>query len=103
VLRLRGEDTDEVVCRPERWLDGAPEESKTVPGIWSHLLTSLGGFNACIGFPFSLPWPSCLSPCSFCGDALRLLLVASLSFPQPHPFLPFTKLTILSEICLYIH
>jgi hypothetical protein len=43
-----------VMRRPERWLDGAPEESKTVPGIWSHLLTFLGGSHACIGFRFSL-------------------------------------------------
>jgi hypothetical protein len=59
VRRVRGPGSatrvlTDVMRRPERWFDGAPEASKTVPGIWSHLLTCLGASHACIGFRFSL-------------------------------------------------
>ncbi|TEB29745.1 cytochrome P450 [Coprinellus micaceus] len=40
---------------PERWLEGLPESvtGAKVPGIYSHLMTFLGGGRACIGFKFS--------------------------------------------------
>ncbi|KAJ3527750.1 hypothetical protein NMY22_g9670 [Coprinellus aureogranulatus] len=40
---------------PERWLEGLPDSvaSAKVPGIYSHLMTFLGGGRACIGFKFS--------------------------------------------------
>ncbi|EJF59821.1 cytochrome P450 [Dichomitus squalens] len=48
-----GEDAEE--WKPERWLSPLPEsvaEAK-VPGIYSNLMTFLGGGRACIGFKFS--------------------------------------------------
>ncbi|EIW61094.1 cytochrome P450 [Trametes versicolor FP-101664 SS1] len=48
-----GEDALE--WKPERWLDQLPEsvtEAK-IPGIYSNLMTFLGGGRACIGFKFS--------------------------------------------------
>lgn len=49
-----GEDAAE--WKPERWLgDGVPEsvtEAK-IPGVYSNLMTFLGGGRACIGFKFS--------------------------------------------------
>ncbi|KAF8889934.1 cytochrome P450 [Infundibulicybe gibba] len=42
--------------KPERWLDSLPSELRDarVPGVYSHLMTFLGGGRACIGFKFSL-------------------------------------------------
>ncbi|OCH94337.1 cytochrome P450 [Obba rivulosa] len=48
-----GEDAME--WRPERWLSPLPsavEEAK-IPGVYSNLMTFLGGGRACIGFKFS--------------------------------------------------
>ena len=39
--------------RPERW-EHPPEAISAIPGVWSHLLTFLGGPHACIGYRFSL-------------------------------------------------
>ncbi|KAJ2919029.1 hypothetical protein MD484_g1463, partial [Candolleomyces efflorescens] len=41
--------------KPERWLEGLPESvvGSKVPGIYSHLMTFIGGGRACIGFKFS--------------------------------------------------
>ncbi|KXN81939.1 Cytochrome P450 3A6 [Leucoagaricus sp. SymC.cos] len=48
-----GEDAYE--WKPERWLDPLPEKvgDAHMPGIYSHLMTFLGGSRACIGFKFS--------------------------------------------------
>ncbi|KAG6861366.1 hypothetical protein C0995_001099 [Termitomyces sp. Mi166 len=50
---LWGPDSHE--WRPERWLKPLPEalHEAHMPGIYSHLLTFLGGGRACIGFKFS--------------------------------------------------
>ncbi|KAG6907128.1 hypothetical protein DXG01_010432 [Tephrocybe rancida] len=50
---LWGSDTLE--WKPERWLAPLPEAVQEAPtsGIYSHLLTFLGGGRACIGFKFS--------------------------------------------------
>ncbi|KAJ7737654.1 cytochrome P450 [Mycena olivaceomarginata] len=39
--------------RPERW-ERSPALSTSIPGLWSQMLTFLGGPRACIGFRFSL-------------------------------------------------
>ncbi|KAI0666339.1 cytochrome P450 [Trametes maxima] len=41
--------------RPERWLNGLPKnvEDAHVPGVYSHLMTFIGGSRACIGFKFA--------------------------------------------------
>ncbi|KAH9485689.1 Cytochrome P450 monooxygenase 91 [Psilocybe cubensis] len=41
--------------KPERWLNPLPENliAAHVPGIYSHLMTFLGGGRSCIGFKFS--------------------------------------------------
>nr|VWO99488.1 N/A [Ganoderma boninense] len=52
--RLRsvwGEDSYDF--KPERW-ESPPEAISTIPGVWGHLLTFLGGPRACIGYRFSL-------------------------------------------------
>ncbi|KAI0333101.1 cytochrome P450 [Cubamyces sp. BRFM 1775] len=48
-----GEDTDE--WKPERWLKPLPStlEEAHIPGVYSHLMTFIGGSRACIGFKFS--------------------------------------------------
>ncbi|KAJ7698384.1 cytochrome P450 [Mycena rosella] len=38
---------------PERWEAGTPV-SNTIPGVWGHMMTFLGGPRSCIGFRFSL-------------------------------------------------
>ncbi|KAJ7140154.1 cytochrome P450 [Mycena crocata] len=38
---------------PERW-EAATPISNTIPGVWGHMLTFLGGTRGCIGFRFSL-------------------------------------------------
>ncbi|KAG6909968.1 hypothetical protein DXG01_014237 [Tephrocybe rancida] len=46
---------DSLEWKPERWLAPLPEavHDAHLPGIYSHLLTFLGGGRACIGFKFS--------------------------------------------------
>ncbi|KAG8730214.1 cytochrome P450-dit2 [Ceratobasidium sp. 423] len=51
--QIWGEDADEF--KPSRWLEELPlavRESKN-PGVYSHLMTFLGGPRSCIGFKFS--------------------------------------------------
>jgi len=50
---LWGLDAEE--WKPERWLNPLPEVlvNAHVPGIYSHLMTFLGGGRSCIGFKFS--------------------------------------------------
>ncbi|KAL1947205.1 hypothetical protein VTO73DRAFT_14166 [Trametes versicolor] len=50
---LWGEDADE--WKPERWLKPLPRalEDAHIPGVYSHLVTFIGGSRACIGFKFS--------------------------------------------------
>ncbi|KAG6915248.1 hypothetical protein DXG01_012522 [Tephrocybe rancida] len=47
--------SDSLKWKPERWLAPLPEalHEAHMPGIYSHLLTFLGGGRACIGFKFS--------------------------------------------------
>ncbi|KAG2003385.1 cytochrome p450 [Coprinopsis cinerea AmutBmut pab1-1] len=51
---LWGPDANE--WKPERWLKGLPQEvmDAKVPGIYSHLMTFIGGGRACIGFKFAI-------------------------------------------------
>ncbi|EPT02236.1 hypothetical protein FOMPIDRAFT_1022896 [Fomitopsis schrenkii] len=46
---------DAAEWKPERWLSPVPEVVKDahIPGVYSHLMTFLGGGRACIGFKFS--------------------------------------------------
>ncbi|KAG6835647.1 hypothetical protein H0H93_016143 [Arthromyces matolae] len=46
---------DSLEWKPERWLSPLPEalHEAHLPGIYSHLMTFLGGGRACIGFKFS--------------------------------------------------
>ncbi|KAF9815150.1 hypothetical protein IEO21_04768 [Rhodonia placenta] len=50
---LWGPDSDE--WKPERWLSPLPDTvtNAHVPGVYSNLMTFLGGSRACIGFKFS--------------------------------------------------
>ncbi|KAI0717433.1 cytochrome P450 [Cerioporus squamosus] len=50
---LWGPDADE--WRPSRWLEPLPRavEEAHVPGVYSHLMTFIGGSRACIGFKFA--------------------------------------------------
>ncbi|KAJ4475938.1 cytochrome P450 [Lentinula edodes] len=50
---LWGEDADE--WKPERWLSPLPKAlvEARIPGVYSHLMTFLGGGRSCIGFKFS--------------------------------------------------
>ncbi|RPD79156.1 cytochrome P450 [Lentinus tigrinus ALCF2SS1-7] len=50
---LWGPDAD--VWRPSRWLEPLPRavEEAHVPGVYSHLMTFIGGSRACIGFKFA--------------------------------------------------
>ncbi|KAL7277367.1 hypothetical protein ACG7TL_009229 [Trametes sanguinea] len=50
---LWGEDADE--WKPERWLKPLPKtlEDASVPGVYSNLMTFVGGGRSCIGFSFS--------------------------------------------------
>ncbi|KJA27942.1 hypothetical protein HYPSUDRAFT_34176 [Hypholoma sublateritium FD-334 SS-4] len=51
--RLWGADADE--WKPERWLSPLPDEvtAAHLPGVYSNLMTFIGGSRACIGFKFS--------------------------------------------------
>ncbi|KIM41638.1 hypothetical protein M413DRAFT_152589 [Hebeloma cylindrosporum] len=46
---------DSYEWKPERWLSPPPETvtGARIPGVYSHLMTFLGGGRACIGFKFS--------------------------------------------------
>ncbi|KAF8802406.1 cytochrome P450 [Phlegmacium glaucopus] len=46
-----GEDSAEF--KPERWAN-IPDVAASVPGVWSNILTFIGGPRACIGYRFSL-------------------------------------------------
>ncbi|KAJ3743764.1 cytochrome P450 [Lentinula detonsa] len=48
-----GEDANE--WKPERWLSPLPESlvDARIPGVYSHLMTFIGGGRSCIGFKFS--------------------------------------------------
>ncbi|TFK29499.1 cytochrome p450 [Coprinopsis marcescibilis] len=50
---LWGPDAHE--WKPERWLSPLPEKlvNARIPGVYSHLMTFLGGGRSCIGFKFS--------------------------------------------------
>ncbi|KAH9481363.1 Cytochrome P450 monooxygenase 91 [Psilocybe cubensis] len=50
---LWGDDADQ--WKPERWLNALPNAlvNARIPGVYSHLLTFLGGGRSCIGFKFS--------------------------------------------------
>ncbi|KAJ3861973.1 cytochrome P450 [Lentinula novae-zelandiae] len=50
---LWGEDANE--WKPERWLSPLPKAlvEAHIPGVYSHLMTFLGGGRSCIGFKFS--------------------------------------------------
>ncbi|KAH9847438.1 cytochrome P450 [Lenzites betulinus] len=50
---LWGEDAEE--WKPERWLAPLPKavEDAEIPGVYSHLMTFVGGNRSCIGFTFS--------------------------------------------------
>ncbi|KAJ7896534.1 cytochrome P450 [Mycena leptocephala] len=50
-LAIWGPDADQFI--PERW-ERSPAISTSIPGLWSSMLTFLGGPRACIGFRFSL-------------------------------------------------
>ena len=41
------------LSRPERW-EKTPEAAASIPGVWGHMLTFLGGPRACIGYRFAL-------------------------------------------------
>ncbi|TFK75132.1 cytochrome P450-like protein [Pluteus cervinus] len=47
--------TDSYDWKPERWLNPLPDSvaEAHLPGIYSHLMTFIGGSRACIGFKFS--------------------------------------------------
>ncbi|KAG8933006.1 hypothetical protein FRC00_013747 [Tulasnella sp. 408] len=48
-----GEDADEL--KPERWLEGNTHpRSSEIPGVFSSMLTFLGGPRSCIGYRFAL-------------------------------------------------
>lgn len=50
---LWGPDSEE--WKPERWLNPLPQPliDAQIPGVFSHLMTFIGGGRACIGFKFS--------------------------------------------------
>ncbi|KAJ3523182.1 hypothetical protein NMY22_g11558 [Coprinellus aureogranulatus] len=61
-ISIRGSNTDPTVWGdksyewvPERWLESLPQSVRDahVPGVYSHLMTFIGGGRACIGFKFS--------------------------------------------------
>ncbi|KAF7358749.1 Cytochrome P450 [Mycena sanguinolenta] len=55
--RIWGADAAEF--KPDRW-DAVPEAANSIPGVWSHLFSFLGGPHNCIGWRFSLAEMKCL-------------------------------------------
>uniref|UniRef100_A0A0W0G9B1 Cytochrome p450 n=2 Tax=Moniliophthora roreri TaxID=221103 RepID=A0A0W0G9B1_MONRR len=57
--KIWGEDAQEF--KPDRW-DNLPSTvaASNVPGVWSHMLTFLGGARSCIGWRFSLVELKCI-------------------------------------------
>ncbi|KAL0574781.1 hypothetical protein V5O48_007173 [Marasmius crinis-equi] len=49
---LWGEDAEEF--KPERWENPLPEAVNAIPGVFSNMMTFLGGPHACIGWRFSV-------------------------------------------------
>ncbi|OCH85827.1 cytochrome P450 [Obba rivulosa] len=47
-----GDDAE--VFRPERWEEKTPDGAASVPSVWKHIFTFLGGPRACIGYRFAL-------------------------------------------------
>ncbi|KAF7354243.1 Cytochrome P450 [Mycena venus] len=45
--------TDAAEFKPDRW-DSVPDAASTIPGVWAHLFSFLGGPHNCIGWRFSL-------------------------------------------------
>ncbi|KAJ7745985.1 cytochrome P450 [Mycena metata] len=68
---------------PERW-ERSPAISTSIPGLWSSMLTFLGGPRACIGFRFSL----------LELKALLFTLVRSLEFELAVPAADIGRLTM---------
>ncbi|KAJ7029448.1 cytochrome P450 [Mycena alexandri] len=68
---------------PERW-ERSPAISTSIPGLWSSMLTFLGGPRACIGFRFSLVELK----------ALLFTLVRSLEFELAVPAADIGRLTM---------
>ncbi|KAJ6600393.1 cytochrome P450 [Mycena vulgaris] len=75
-----GPDADQFI--PERW--ERPAISTSIPGVWSSMLTFLGGPRACIGFRFSLVELK----------ALLFTLVRSLEFELAVPASDIGRLTM---------
>lgn len=48
---LWGDDAAEF--RPERW-EKIPEAVNAIPGVWSNMLSFLGGPRSCVGYRFSI-------------------------------------------------
>jgi len=46
---------DAMEWKPERWLSSLPDSvtNAKIPGVYSHLMTFIGGSRSCIGFKFS--------------------------------------------------
>ncbi|KAH9847039.1 cytochrome P450 [Lenzites betulinus] len=65
--RLWGEDAYEF--KPERW-ENPPEAISSIPGVWGHMLSFLGGPRACIGYRFSLV------ECAICPPSMKALIFA---------------------------
>ncbi|OJT02020.1 Docosahexaenoic acid omega-hydroxylase CYP4F3 [Trametes pubescens] len=62
ITDIRGSNTnvelwgpDAYEWKPERWMNPLPRtlEEAHIPGVYSHLMTFIGGARACIGFKFS--------------------------------------------------
>ena len=41
------------LSRPERWAS-IPQAAASVPGVWSNIMTFIGGPRACIGYRFAI-------------------------------------------------
>jgi cytochrome P450 len=56
-VELWGPDAKE--WKPERWINGSdhagvPEAVKSIPGVYSNVMSFFGGIHSCIGFRFAL-------------------------------------------------
>ncbi|KAJ3557679.1 hypothetical protein NM688_g1343 [Phlebia brevispora] len=81
---LWGEDALEF--KPERWLD-PPEAAKSIPGVWSDMLTFLGGSHSCIGYRFAIVEMK----------ALLFTLLRAFEFDMAVPASSFIKRTSLTQ------